>query len=102
MESSVEFESQYFRLATASFKFVIHSNLFFSYLLPEKGKGVKQKTSVCRKTTSPRWEAALSWDDLTPNELSERSLELTVWDHDRIGHNEMLGGVRFNLGTGES
>jgi len=71
------------------------------YLLPEKGKGVKQKTSVCRKTTSPRWEAALSWDDLTPNELSERSLELTVWDHDRIGHNEMLGGVRFNLGTGK-
>jgi len=71
------------------------------YLLPEKSKGMKQKTSVCRKTTSPRWEAALSWEDLTQLELSERSLELTVWDHDRIGHNEMLGGVRFNLGTGK-
>ena len=73
---------------------------YSSYLLPEKGKGMKQKTSVCRKTTSPRWESALSWDDLTQLELSERSLELTVWHYDRIGHNDMLGGIRFNLGTG--
>ena len=72
----------------------------FSYLLPEKTKSMKQKTSVCRKTTSPRWESALSWDDLSLADLSERCLELTVWDHDRIGHNDILGGVRFNLGTG--
>ena len=74
--------------------------LYFSYLLPEKTKNMKQKTSVCRKTTSPRWESALSWDDLSLADLSERCLELTVWDHDRIGHNDILGGVRFNLGTG--
>jgi synaptotagmin-like protein len=70
------------------------------YLLPEKTKSMKQKTSVCRKTTSPRWESALSWDDISLSDLSERCLELTVWDHDRIGHNDILGGVRFNLGTG--
>lgn len=71
------------------------------YLLPEKTKSMKQKTSVCRKTTSPRWaQSALSWDDLSLADLSERCLELTVWDHDRIGHNDILGGVRFNLGTG--
>ena len=62
---------------------------------------MKQKTSVCRKTTSPRWESALSWDDISLSDLSERCLELTVWDHDRIGHNDILGGVRFNLGTGK-
>ena len=61
---------------------------------------MKQKTSVCRKTTSPRWESALSWDDLSLADLSERCLELTVWDHDRIGHNDILGGVRFNVGSG--
>lgn len=33
-------------------------------------------------------------------ELSERALELTVWDHDRIASNEFLGGMRFSLGTG--
>lgn len=33
-------------------------------------------------------------------ELSERALELTVWDHDRLASNEFLGGVRFSLGTG--
>ena len=69
-------------------------------MLPEKTKSMKQKTSVCRKTTSPRWESALSWDDISLSDLSERCLELTVWDHDRIGHNDILGGVRFNLGTG--
>ena len=33
-------------------------------------------------------------------ELADRSLELAVWDHDRIGHQDFLGGVRLNLGTG--
>lgn len=37
----------------------------------------------------------MSWD-----ELHERSLELTVWDHDRLTTNDFLGGVRLNLGTG--
>lgn len=32
-------------------------------------------------------------------DLSERALELTVWDHDRLASNEFLGGVRFSLGT---
>jgi len=32
--------------------------------------------------------------------LAERSLELTVWDHDRLGSNEFLGGVRLSLGSG--
>ena len=42
----------------------------------------------------------MSWDDISLDALSERSLELSVWDHDRLGHNEILGGVRFSLGTG--
>ena len=33
-------------------------------------------------------------------ELADRSLELAVWDHDRMGHQDFLGGVRLNLGTG--
>ena len=32
--------------------------------------------------------------------MADRCLELTVWDHDRLGHSDFLGGVRFNLGTG--
>ena len=33
-------------------------------------------------------------------DLADRSLELAVWDHDRMGHQDFLGGVRLNLGTG--
>jgi synaptotagmin-like protein len=71
------------------------------YLLPEKTSRGKQKTAVCRRTTSPRWEQTISWEDLTMQEVAERCLELTVWDHDRLGHSDFLGGVRFNLGTGK-
>ena len=42
----------------------------------------------------------MAWDDISLEALWDRSLELTVWDHDRLGHNEILGGVRFNLGKG--
>ena len=72
------------------------------YLLPEKAKGGKQKTGVCRKTVCPKWEHTMAWDDISLEALWDRSLELTVWDHDRLGHNEILGGVRFNLGKGMS
>ena len=72
------------------------------YLLPEKAKGGKQKTGVCRKTVCPKWEHTMAWDDISLDALWDRSLELTVWDHDRLGHNEILGGVRFNLGKGMS
>jgi len=70
------------------------------YLLPEKAKGAKHKTGVCRKTVCPKWEHTMTWDDISLDALFDRSLELTVWDHDRLSHNEILGGVRFNLGTG--
>ena len=69
--------------------------------MPEKGKGAKHKTGVCRKTVCPKWEHTMSWDDISLDALWDRSLELTVWDHDRLSHNEILGGVRFNLGTGK-
>lgn len=75
--------------------------MFFSYLLPDKGRSNKQKTPVVKKTTSPVWNHSFVYDDVTLQELAERSLELTVWDHDRLASNEFLGGVRFSLATGK-
>ena len=72
-----------------------------SYLLPDKGRSSKQKTPVLRRTCSPVWNYTFMYDDVSLQELSERSLELTVWDHDRLASNEFLGGLRFNLGTGK-
>lgn len=42
------------------------------------------------------------YEDVSLAELSERALELTIWDHDRLASNEFLGGVRFSLGNGKS
>ncbi|XP_026674069.1 uncharacterized protein LOC108630715 isoform X3 [Ceratina calcarata] len=73
-----------------------------SYLLPDKGRSGKQKTGVVRRSGgSPVWNHTFVYKDVSLQELAERGLELTVWDHDRIASNEFLGGVRFNLGTGK-
>ncbi|KRT84734.1 C2 domain containing protein [Oryctes borbonicus] len=72
-----------------------------SYLLPDKGRSSKQKTTVVKKTVNPIWNHTFIYDDVTLQELAERCLELTVWDHDRLASNEFLGGVRFSLGTGK-
>ncbi|XP_018303245.1 uncharacterized protein [Mycetomoellerius zeteki] len=73
-----------------------------SYLLPDKGRSGKQKTVVVRRSGgSPVWGHTFIYKDVSLQELAERGLELTVWDHDRIASNEFLGGVRFNLGTGK-
>ncbi|KAL1513820.1 hypothetical protein ABEB36_003173 [Hypothenemus hampei] len=72
-----------------------------SYLLPDKGRNAKQKTPVVKKTVNPMWNHTFIYDNVTLQELSERSLELTVWDHDRYASNEFLGMVRFSLGTGK-
>ena len=40
------------------------------------------------------------FDDVSAEELRDRALELTVWDHDRFTSNDFLGGVRLNLGSG--
>lgn len=76
--------------------------IIFSYLLPDKGRSGKQKTGVVRRSGgSPVWGHTFIYKDVSLQELAERGLELTVWDHDRIASNEFLGGVRFNLGTGK-
>lgn len=69
-------------------------------MLPDKGRNAKQKTPVVKKSVNPVWNYTFVYDDVTLQELADRSLELTVWDHDRLASNEFLGMVRFSLGTG--
>ncbi|CAO1437405.1 unnamed protein product [Diamesa hyperborea] len=73
-----------------------------SYLLPDKNRSSKQKTSVVKRTTSPQFNYTFIYDDVTLADLSERALELTIWDHDRLASNEFLGGVKFSILTGDS
>lgn len=72
-----------------------------SYLLPDKNRSSKQKTPVVKRSNSPVWNYTFIYEDVSLAELSERALELTIWDHDRLASNEFLGGVRFSLATGK-
>ncbi|XP_073985722.1 bitesize [Rhodnius prolixus] len=72
-----------------------------SYLLPDKGRSSKQKAPVVRKSCNPSWHHTFTYHNVSMDELAERSLELTIWDHDRLASNEFLGGVRLNIGTGK-
>nr|XP_036212745.1 uncharacterized protein LOC106619569 isoform X3 [Bactrocera oleae] len=73
-----------------------------SYLLPDRTRSSKQKTPVVKRSLHPTWNYTFIYEDVSLDDLSERALELTVWDHDRLASNEFLGGVRFSLGTGKS
>ncbi|CAH1799960.1 unnamed protein product [Owenia fusiformis] len=72
------------------------------YLLPDKSKKAKMKTPVVKKNCNPVWNHTFVFEDVPLADLKERSLELTIWDYDRLSSNDFLGGVRLNLGTGES
>ncbi|XP_034137327.1 synaptotagmin-like protein 4 isoform X15 [Drosophila guanche] len=73
-----------------------------SYLLPDRTRSSKQKTPVVKRTLHPTWNYTFVYEDVSLEDLSERALELTVWDHDRLASNEFVGGIRFSLGTGRS
>lgn len=73
----------------------------YRYLLPDRGRTGKQKTPVVKNSVNPEWNHTLVFDSVDAMELADRSLELTVWDHEKLGTNEFLGGVRLNLGLGQ-
>jgi synaptotagmin-like protein len=37
------------------------------------------------------------FDDVTVENLKEKSIELTIWDYDKLSSNDFLGGVGLNL-----
>ncbi|CAH2239944.1 jg3375 [Pararge aegeria aegeria] len=71
-----------------------------SYLLPERGRLAKQKTTVVRRSLNPRWEHTFIYRGLTMQELATRALELSIWDRDRLASNDFMGAVRLSLATG--
>lgn len=66
------------------------------YLLPDKTRGSKRKTRVKKNTQNPTFNEILKYN-ITPSELSKRTLWLSVWHHDRFGHNVFLGEVTLPM-----
>ncbi|NXN96727.1 SYTL2 protein, partial [Rhinopomastus cyanomelas] len=69
-----------------------------TYLLPEKYKLGKRKTSVKKKTFNPVYNEILRYK-VEKDLLKNQSLNISVWHNDTLGRNSFLGEVELDLGT---
>uniref|UniRef100_A0A8C6X7F9 Synaptotagmin-like protein 2 n=1 Tax=Naja naja TaxID=35670 RepID=A0A8C6X7F9_NAJNA len=67
-----------------------------SYLLPEKHKLGKRKTSVKKKTLNPVFNEILRYK-IDKAVLESQRLNISVWHHDTFGRNSFLGEVELDL-----
>ena len=75
---------------------MVHSLCICSYLLPDKSRSSKRKTSVIKNTTNPVWDEQKVYDKVSLEKLAkDRVLEVTVWDFNRGSSNDFIGGLRL-------
>ncbi|XP_007889440.1 synaptotagmin-like protein 4 [Callorhinchus milii] len=67
-----------------------------TYLLPDRSRQGKRKTIIKRNTTDPIYNENLKYD-ISESQLIMRTLQLSVWHHDRFGRNVFLGEVDLSL-----
>ena len=68
------------------------------YLLPNRTSSSKKKTRIIKDSLSPVWNEEFEYKFVNLKELqTDRVLEATVWDFDRRGSNDFIGGVRLGL-----
>ncbi|KAB1275312.1 Synaptotagmin-like protein 3, partial [Camelus dromedarius] len=68
--------------------------------LPDQQR-LRLKSPVLKKQACPQWKHSFVFKGITPSQLRQSSLELTVWDQATFGVNDrLLGGVR--LGSSKS
>lgn len=102
-----------------------------TYLLPDKSRQSKRKTSIKSNTADPVFNESLrvrqewvhmcqlgsvfpwqyTWDALSPSlcvqyvvshsQLETRTLQVSVWHHDRFGHNTFLGETELTFDSWE-
>ncbi|NXB09930.1 SYTL2 protein, partial [Cnemophilus loriae] len=69
-----------------------------TYLLPEKYRLGKRKTSVKKKTFNPVYNEILRYK-IEKDLLKNQSLNISVWHNDTFGRNSFLGEVDLDLGA---
>ncbi|XP_069569739.1 synaptotagmin-like protein 5 isoform X3 [Brachyistius frenatus] len=71
-----------------------------TYLLPDMSRQSKRKTSVKAKTINPVFNENLRYV-ISHSQLETRTLQVSVWHHDRFGHNNFLGEVELTFDSWE-
>ncbi|KAK5864599.1 hypothetical protein PBY51_015830 [Eleginops maclovinus] len=68
------------------------------YLLPDKSRQSKRKTSIKRNTIDPVYNETLKYS-ISRSQLFTRSMLISVWHHGRLSRNAFLGEVEIPLDT---
>ncbi|XP_058644161.1 synaptotagmin-like protein 5 isoform X2 [Onychostoma macrolepis] len=71
-----------------------------TYLLPDKSRQSKRKTSIKSNTTNPVFNENLRYV-VSHSQLETRTLQVSVWHHDRFGHNNFLGEMELTFDSWE-
>ncbi|XP_029372327.1 rabphilin-3A [Echeneis naucrates] len=67
------------------------------HLLPGASKSNKLRTKTLKTTLNPVWNETLVYHGITADEMSRKTLRLSVSDEDKFGHNEFIGETRVAL-----
>uniref|UniRef100_A0AAR2KZ41 Synaptotagmin-like protein 5 n=1 Tax=Pygocentrus nattereri TaxID=42514 RepID=A0AAR2KZ41_PYGNA len=71
-----------------------------TYLLPDKSRQSKRKTSIKSNTTNPVFNENLRYV-VSHSQLETRTLQVSVWHHDRFRHNSFLGETELTFDSWE-
>ncbi|XP_044061005.1 synaptotagmin-like protein 4 isoform X2 [Siniperca chuatsi] len=66
------------------------------YLLPDKSRQSKRKTSIKRNTVNPVYKETLKYS-ISRSQLFTRSMLISVWHHGRLSRNAFLGEAEIPL-----
>ncbi|CAJ1070060.1 rabphilin-3A isoform X2 [Xyrichtys novacula] len=67
------------------------------HLLPGASKSNKLRTKTLKNTLNPVWNETLVYHGISAEEMSRKTLRLSVSDEDKFGHNEFIGETRVAL-----
>ncbi|XP_074863999.1 synaptotagmin-like protein 4 [Carettochelys insculpta] len=67
-----------------------------TYLLPDKSRQGKRKTTIKRNSVNPLYNELLKYQ-INKSLLLTRTLQFSVWHHDRFGRNTFLGEVEIPM-----
>ncbi|XP_014651185.1 PREDICTED: synaptotagmin-like protein 4 isoform X3 [Ceratotherium simum simum] len=67
-----------------------------TYLLPDKSRQGKRKTSIKQDTVNPLYDEILRYE-IPESLLTQRTLQFSVWHHGRFGRNTFLGEAEVQM-----
>ncbi|XP_048779556.2 phosphatidylinositol 4-phosphate 3-kinase C2 domain-containing subunit alpha-like isoform X2 [Ostrea edulis] len=66
------------------------------YLLPDPEKQSKRKTKIFKHSTHPTYNEVIEYK-MSLDEMRQKTLQVSVWDHDVLKENNLLGAVYIKL-----